>query len=236
MNKPKLSIVVPCYNEAKNLPLLVEAFNEVIKRDDIEVVLVNNGSTDNSSEVISELLPKYQFLKTCLVPVNQGYGFGILTGLKEASGEFIGWTHGDLQTHPRDVIKTLEIIEANNNNQRLFIKGVRRGRKLFDMIFTWGMNIFETLYMGRRLFDINAQPNVFHCSTFERWQNPPTDFALDLFALYSASVDKLKIIRFDVNFPPRIHGVSTWNTSLNAKWKFIKRTINFSLALKHRLD
>lgn len=40
----KLSIVVPCYNEENNIPLILEKFNEVIKRDDIEVLLVNNGS------------------------------------------------------------------------------------------------------------------------------------------------------------------------------------------------
>ena len=42
----KLSIVVPCYNEADNIPLILERFDEVIKTDEVEVILVNNGSTD----------------------------------------------------------------------------------------------------------------------------------------------------------------------------------------------
>lgn len=46
----KLSIVVPCYNEADNIPLILERFNEVINNNEVEVVLVNNGSTDNSAE------------------------------------------------------------------------------------------------------------------------------------------------------------------------------------------
>ena len=51
----KLSIIVPCYNESKNIPLILEKFANVIKRDDVEVILVNNGSTDNSQMVLDEL-------------------------------------------------------------------------------------------------------------------------------------------------------------------------------------
>ncbi|HRG76152.1 MAG TPA: glycosyltransferase family 2 protein, partial [Leptospiraceae bacterium] len=98
----KLSIVVPCYNEEKNIPLVLEKFQSVIKRDDVEVILVNNGSKDNSQLVLNELIPKYSFARTVLVEVNQGYGFGILSGLKEAKGDYIGWTHADMQTDPYD--------------------------------------------------------------------------------------------------------------------------------------
>lgn len=101
----KLSIVVPCYNEAENIPKLLAAYAEVITRNDLEIILVNNGSTDETAQVLMQLLPRYEsFLKVVTVPVNQGYGFGILEGLRAATGEFIGWTHGDLQTPPRDVI------------------------------------------------------------------------------------------------------------------------------------
>ena len=71
----KLSIVVPCYNEEKNIPLILSRFNDVISRNDIEVILVDNGSTDNSEGVLSKLLPKYPFAKTVKVDVNQGYGY-----------------------------------------------------------------------------------------------------------------------------------------------------------------
>ena len=113
----KLSIVVPCYNEEQNIPLILERFNSVINRDDIEVILVNNGSKDNSQNVIDELLPKYKFARTTLVEINQGYGYGILQGLKVTNGEYIGWTHADMQTDPKDVIKALDIIEKEGNSK-----------------------------------------------------------------------------------------------------------------------
>lgn len=227
----KLSIVIPCYNEAKNIPLILEKFNNIINRNDIEVILVNNGSKDDSAHVLEELLPNYSFARTVLVEVNQGYGYGILTGLKECKGDYVGWTHADLQTDPEDIIRALHIIEERNSDN-LFVKGNRKGRPLFDQIFTSGMSLFETVYLRRYLYDINAQPNIFPRSFFEKWVNPPHDFSLDLYALYMAKENELDIVRFNVLFPERIHGTSSWNTGLKAKWKFIKRTIEFSTKLK----
>ncbi len=233
-NAIKLSIVVPCYNEEKNIPLILQRFAEVIERDDVEVILVDNGSTDNSSAVLAELLPKYAFARTVKVEVNEGYGFGVCSGLKAGVGEYIGWTHADMQTDPKDVITALNIVEQHPD-EAVFVKGDRKGRPLMDVFFTMGMSFFETLYMGRKLWDINAQPNIFPRRFFESWQNTPKDFSLDLFALYTASKNDLKIIRFPVRFPERIHGESHWNTGLAAKWKFIKRTLDFSVKLKREL-
>lgn len=230
----KLSIAVPCYNEAENIPLILQRFHEVIRRKDIEVVLVDNGSSDNTQEVLARLLPKYPFAKSIRVEVNQGYGFGIVQGLKACRGEFIGWTHADMQTDPADLIRALKIVEKNNNSKRIFVKGRRKGRPLFDRFFTFGMSVFETMYMGEKLYDINAQPNVFCRSFFEAWKNPPRDFSLDLYALYMAHKAGLCIKRFDVAFPERVHGFSHWNTGLASKWKFIKRTVCFSINLKKR--
>ena len=229
----KLSIIIPCYNEAKNIPLILEKFALCIKDEDFEVVLVNNGSTDDSSDVLWRLLPKYPFARTILVPINQGYGYGILQGLRTAKADFVGWTHADMQTDPSDVIKAYHILEKENWNKILYIKGNRKGRSLFDQLFTSGMSIFESIYLGKKLYDINAQPNIFSRQFFESWQNPPDDFSLDLYALYMARRAKLDVRRIEVVFPPRIHGESHWNNgSLSAKWKFIQRTLNFSKKLK----
>jgi glycosyltransferase involved in cell wall biosynthesis len=229
------SIVVPCYNEANNIPLILERFNQVIKRDDIEVILVNNGSTDNSSDVLAKIINKYPFARMILVPINKGYGFGILSGLNDARGHFLGWTHADMQTDPKDFIRAISILDQQSKDEEIYIKGLRKNRPLFDQIFTTGMSIFESLYLGQILYDINAQPNLFSRNFFNSWENPPSDFSLDLFALYQAKNKKIKIIRFNVLFPERIHGVSSWNTGLKSKWKFIKRTIQFSINLRREL-
>lgn len=232
----KLIVTIPCYNEEKNIPLILERFAKVLNRKDVGLLLVNNGSKDNSESVLKELIPKYKFASTIKVEVNQGYGFGILSGLRSTQSEFLGWTHADMQTDPYDILRGLEILENSKNPENTYVKGRRKGRSLFDEFFTVGMGIFETVYLKAPLWDINAQPNIFHKSFFESWENPPYDFSLDLYALYMAKKKNLEVKRFDVHFPPRIHGESSWNTGLKAKWKFIQRTLSFSLELKKRLD
>lgn len=228
----KLSIVIPCYNEEKNIPLILERFSDAITSEDIEVVVVNNGSKDNSQEVIESLSPSYPFVSVVHLKENKGYGNGILAGLSHARGTLLGWTHADMQTDPADVIKAFKILEDSEDPTNTYVKGNRKSRPYFDQFFTVGMSFFETVFLRKRLWDINAQPNVFHKEFYKRWKNPPDDFALDLFVYYSARKEGLNIKRFDVFFPERLHGTSSWNTGLYSKWKFIKRTILFSKSLK----
>jgi glycosyltransferase involved in cell wall biosynthesis len=232
----RLTVVIPCYNEAANIPLLLERFRGATISDGIAVLLVDNGSTDNSPAVLQENLKDYPFAQTIRVPVNQGYGYGILQGLRHCQSEFVGWTHADMQTDPRDLVRAFEILKDNQFSERIYIKGKRHGRSHGDNLFTLGMSVFESIYLGKPLWDINAQPNIFARSFFEQWQNPPFDFALDLYAYFLACKMDLKIIRFDVLFPPRQHGVSSWNTGLQSKVKFIKRTLEFSAKLKKSLN
>ena len=224
------SMVVPCYNEEKNLPLILERYAEVIGDASLEVLMVDNGSTDGSAAALDELLPRYPFARRVTVPENQGYGYGILQGLAAAKGDWLGWTHADMQADPADVIRACEM--AKRIGRGVYLKGNRVGRPVFDQFFTSGMSLFESVYLGQKLWDINAQPNLFPRAFYETWQGPPHDFSLDLYALYMAQAQGLEVVRFNVRFPPRIHGESNWNTSLSGKWKFIRRTVEFSTKLK----
>jgi glycosyltransferase involved in cell wall biosynthesis len=230
----KFSLVIPCYNESANLPLLLERCKEVVAaRTDIEIILVDNGSTDGSPQVLQNLLPQYPGCRSVRVEKNQGYGFGILSGLRQAKGEILGWTHADMQTDPKDALRGLE--EFEKHGLRTFAKGRRYGRPVSDVFFTVGMSCFETLLLGRPLWDINAQPTMFSRAFFETWTDPPHDFSLDLYVYYQACCAGLKICRFPVKFGERAHGVSHWNVNWAAKRKFIRRTVDFSLKLRKAL-
>ena len=84
------SLIIPCYNEAANLPLLLSRCVEVAKSGEVEVILVDNGSTDDTPRLLTELLPQYPGCRSVRVEKNQGYGFGILSGLRVAKGELLG--------------------------------------------------------------------------------------------------------------------------------------------------
>ena len=80
----RFSLVIPCYNEAATLPLLLERCRELAATPGVEVILVDNGSTDGSAEVLAGLLLQYPGCRSIRVERNKGYGFGILEGLRAA--------------------------------------------------------------------------------------------------------------------------------------------------------
>ena len=226
----RLSLVIPCYNESKNLLLL---FDLCIKLpDDIEVVFVDNGSTDESPSIFSTEIPRHKNWQLVRVENNEGYGHGILSGLNAASADLLGWTHADIQTNPVDCLDALTFFEGGATN--VFVKGKRYGRPLSDQLFTWGMSIFEMVILGRRLWDINAQPTIFSRQFYKQLKKPPKDFSLDLYFYYMAAKHEQIVRRFPVLFSERAHGESHWNINWREKWKFIKRTLNFSLELRNR--
>ena len=141
MNKIKYSIVIPCYNECNSLKQLFNNLKKINSFNNIEVIIVDNGSTDNSSELLASLKNKIYInnLRIITNEKNVGYGHGILTGLNESKGKFLGWTHADLQTDISDVLKGFEIINKNQTN--VIVKGKRIKRSIFDNIFTILMSI-----------------------------------------------------------------------------------------------
>jgi glycosyltransferase involved in cell wall biosynthesis len=232
---PVLSLVIPCYNEAASLPALLKRLDMAALFDSrLEFVVVDNGSTDSGVELIRLAAAERPHLISVRVPENQGYGFGVLKGLAAAGGNFIGWTHADLQTDPLDVLRALEIAENQPNPEKIFIKGLRRSRPVSDRFFTLGMSFLETLLFQSFLWDINAQPNIFHRSFFSTWENPPHDFSLDLYTLALARRRGLKVVRFPVLFENRRHGLSHWNVSWRSRLRFIKRTLAFSFNLRRQ--
>ena len=161
-----VSLIIPCFNEEKNIPVLLSKCKEAFDQKEVEVVIVDNGSSDNTQTVLINLLPDYSFVKTVRVESNQGYGHGILTGLNASSGEYLAWTHADLQTNPADLLEGIKILSETSNSENLFIKGKRFGRPFADRIFTIGMSLFESVLLKTKMWDINAQPTIFHRSFF----------------------------------------------------------------------
>ena len=230
----KFSLVIPCFNEAPNLPLLLERCRALGENDGIEVLLVDNGSTDDTPRVLAQSLPEYPGCRSVRVEINQGYGYGILAGLRAAQGDILGWTHADMQTDPQDALTGLSYF--GTDPEQIFVKGRRYGRPAMDTLFTVGMSLFETALLAKPMWDINAQPTLFSRRFFETWAAPPSDFALDLYAYYQALLQGKNVHRFPVQFGPRAYGVSHWNVDWAAKKKFIRRTVDFSIDLRKNLS
>ena len=57
----KISLVIPCYNESKGIPALLARCQEIVGDRDIEVVIVDNGSSDDTQEILESLLQKFSY-------------------------------------------------------------------------------------------------------------------------------------------------------------------------------
>jgi glycosyltransferase involved in cell wall biosynthesis len=173
-----------------------------------------------------------KFARIITVPVNQGYGYGILAGLRAARGEFIGWTHADSQYDPRIVLDGFDRLASAPKAARSFLQGRRVGRNAFDAFFTAGMTVLATAMLGTVVRDINAQPKLFPRAFFATMTRPPHDFSLDLYALYLARSQGYEIITLPVIFGQRVHGEAKGGGSLRLKWKLTKRTLAFMRELR----
>jgi glycosyltransferase involved in cell wall biosynthesis len=234
-----LSIVLPCYNESDNLPSLFERLDAVARADNnVEIILVNNGSTDNSATVMEDLLKSRDrsVFKVVTVDRNTGYGFGILSGLRAASGSLLSVTHADRQTDPVDVLNALEIYK-NIADDHLLVKGYRENRKFSEAVFSYGMGLLASLALGIRLTEINAQPKLFSKVFFDEIEkNAPLDFSLDLYFLYCAR-KKGKIVDFPVSFEKRVAGEAKGGSgsSMKVRWKLIRRSFNYIFELRKKM-
>ncbi|MFA5184499.1 MAG: glycosyltransferase family 2 protein [Patescibacteria group bacterium] len=121
MAEKLLSIIVPIYNEDKiavdSLPAIFElAVNK-------EVIVVNDGSTDNTATVLEVLAEHYDF-RLINQPTNQGKGAAIQRGLKEIRGDYFIICDADQEYDPQDIILLFNAIQADPD-QRTVIYGSR---------------------------------------------------------------------------------------------------------------
>lgn len=230
----KLSIIIPCYNEELSLNKLVENCLSNIN-DNIEIILVDNGSTDSTFKSLVNLN-----LPDNIIPLridkNIGYGDGILQGLKHAKGEVISWTHADLQTDVSDVIKGFKRYENELLNEKCMVKGERKNRNLIDFFFTFSMGIYSSILLNKWMYDINAQPKIFHRSFLEEFENPPLDFSLDLYLIYFFKHRNKRVKTFPVIFKNREYGEAKGGGTFKGKLKLIIRTFKYIHKLKKNFN
>jgi len=117
-----LSIVVPIYNEEESLPFLVNQLLDVLKplQETFELVLVNDGSSDKSAEVIRKLSLEVPELVGVLLRKNYGQTAAMAAGFDISSGEIVVTLDGDLQNDPADI--------------PLLVNKIRNG---FDLVSGW---------------------------------------------------------------------------------------------------
>lgn len=124
---PRISVIVPIYNEEQNIPILGKALFDVLDRlgSSFEIICVNDGSKDSSLERLRELAVLRAEFKIVDFRRNYGQTAAIMAGIDHAAGDIIVSIDADLQNDPEDIPELIAKLEDGND----VVSGWRRDRK-----------------------------------------------------------------------------------------------------------
>lgn len=123
-NTPKLSVIVPVYNEEENILPMAQAVKAAMKGVAYELIFVDDGSSDGTRETIKKL--KDAAVRAVFFKRNFGQTSAIAAGIAEARGDYIATMDGDLQNDPADLPMMLKKLEKENLDM---VAGIRNKRK-----------------------------------------------------------------------------------------------------------
>ena len=226
-NHLKFSLIIPCYNESANIEKLFDEIKILQEKINFEIIIINNGSTDNSSKVIDLNKHKLNNFNLITIKPNVGIGHAIKAGIKSSKTNLICYTHADLQIKIQSCLDAYLIYEKTNQNN-VFIKSVRKSRSYIEILFSILMAFFNSLIFFHFFNDIHAQPNFFTKVNNEVIDKAPDNMGIDLYFYLYFKRKKYKIIRFNVNFYKRMYGKGS-NDTLKQKIKYIPVSLKNSL-------
>lgn len=219
------SLIIPAYNEGSHLDVVVRKFHQSIQsvESNFEIVVVNNGSTDNTSSVAEQLIQEMPEVRVVHVPVNRGYGFGILSGLAASTGSILGFAHGDDQVKPEYVIDLYQKMR-NGEYDVGKVKRIERqdpGWRLFQSVaYNW---LFRFMF-GPNNSDVNGSPKLMTRSFYEKADLVSKRWFIDPEIMLKAHAVKARIIEIDILWDSRKGGASKvrFATMFEFLWKMLE--------------
>jgi glycosyltransferase involved in cell wall biosynthesis len=206
----KLSILIPVFNESKTLREIIARI-EKVDFGDIrkEIIIIDDGSTDGSREIIKKLSRKYVKI---FQPRNQGKGAALKAGINAAKGDFIIFQDADLEYDPKDYIKLLQPILANNAeitfgsrfvNQKFVIFGknkiIHPSHFIGNKFLTFAFNF---LY-GTELTDVEPCYKMFKSNILKNMNVASNGFEYDIELMCRLVKKGHKIIQIPIRYNPR---------------------------------
>ncbi len=205
-----ISVVVPVYNEEKNLPILIPQISQILDSlgKSYEMIFVDDGSTDGSRKILKEMISQYPQIHILGFKKNCGETAAIAAGLKEARGNVVITMDADLQNDPKDIptliayLKEYDMVTGwRKKREDSWVK--RISSKIANKIRNWLSG--ETIQDGGCTFRVYKQeclPNLKLYRGMHRFM--PTLVKMEGF----------RVIEIPITHHPRQFGVSkytTWN-------------------------
>ena len=214
--KPQISIIIPFYNEEECIESVCdEVFDAINKMYSIpcEVIVVNDGSNDNTSSLMNELVSKYKCFQVVHLTSNKGQSAALAAGINVSHGKVVATLDGDGQNDPYD-LKLL--LDEMKKRQVDMICGIRtkRADNMIRKISSRIANKIRATILKDNITDVGCSIRIFKRSCFDRihfFRNAHR-FLPALFIMSGYSVAETP-----VNHRPRIKGSSKYGHGIYSR-------------------
>ncbi len=187
-NSKSLSIVIPVYNEQNFLRKLFDELILYFNSTDVEVITVDDGSIDNSPQIISEFLNsnKYKFdFKPIRLDINSGKGKAIQTGIKKSIGEYILLQDADLELDTKDSNEMYNMIKSNDDIKCIFgsryLSGkLKKNNYFFNNLVGKINSLIFNIFFAQSLSDVHCGLKILHRSVIKKIDLTINDFGIEI--------------------------------------------------------
>ncbi len=160
MSKP-ISVTLPVFNEKDNIEKAVSSISATLPRftDSFEIIIVDDGSTDGTSKIISQLAAKNKIVQAIHHQENKGYGASLISGFKSAKYPLVFFMDSDLQFDISEIQKLLDYIDEFD-----IVAGYRTKRQdsPYRLAISFLFNSIVRHTFGIPIRDINCAFKLFH--------------------------------------------------------------------------
>lgn len=204
-----ISVFFPAYNDAPSLPKLVTAAFEVLREyaEDYELIVVNDGSFDNTADVLAELERRFApRMRVVTHEKNSGYGAALRSGFAAATKELVFYTDGDGQYDVRELPKLLEAMEPNVG----LVNGYKLERNDPQHRIWIGQvyNAFARAMFHIRIRDIDCDFRLIRRSLVDAIDLRSTSGTVCVELVRKLELTGCGVVEVGVHHYPRLHGRS----------------------------
>jgi glycosyltransferase involved in cell wall biosynthesis len=200
MTLKKLSIIIPCYNEEKLIPAVLEKVSQIHLNYNLEkqIIVVNDGSTDGSAKKINEFCERNQSVIPIHQSKNSGKGAAIKAALLKADGDIIIIQDSDFEYDPDDYNKMIHPIYDGHADvvygSRFIGAGPHRVLFFFHTIGNKFLTFLSNLFTGLNLTDMETGYKMFKADVLKQVRLKENRFGFE--PEVTAKVSRIKNIRF----------------------------------------